>query len=557
MKKVMNQSTMTKLLNLGSILLTVVAIILFMISAAKNNKISQENDNRYYLVENANRFLNASKKLTSNVRQFAVTGDMTYYNEYVKEINDVQDREKGVANMEKIGLTKEEEEMVKKMQSLSNNLVPLEEQAMDMVKAGKMGEAIEYVFGTEYEENTAQIKLLQENFLEALDQRTTNAVNALKADAKVLQMIAIVFMIILALIQLISLKIIDRKLLKPLGLIEAEMLEISKGHLANPVKLEQNTSEIGMLVYAIAETKKKLNEYIQDISEKLGKMSDGDMRVAVELDYIGDFGPIKRSMEKISASLCETLSQIQEAADQVFTGADQVSIAAQSLAQGSTEQASTLEELSSNFMEVLGTVKTNAEYSKQAEDMAVGATQAIENSNQKMSTLMEAMEEVNRHSSQISQIIKSIEDIAFQTNILALNAAVEAARAGEAGKGFAVVADEVRNLAGKSAIAAADTTQMIENTVTAVQNGMNITREAVEDLHKLVESAKETSHLVRAVSEGSQGQAKAVGEVEDGVEQITSVVQTNSATSEESAATAEELASQATMMRQLIAQFRV
>lgn len=557
MKKVMNQSTMTKLLNLGSILLTVVAIILFMISAAKNNKISQENDDRYNLVENANRFLNASTKLTSDVRQFAVTGDMTYYNEYMKEVNDVQNREKGVANMQKIGLTKEEDEMVKKMQSLSNNLVPLEEKAMDMVKAGKTGEAIEYVFGTEYEENTAQIKLLQENFLEALAQRTTNAVNDLKADAKVLQMIAIVFMVILALIQLISLKIIDRKLLKPLGLIEEEMLEISKGHLTNPVKLEQNTSEIGMLVYAIAETKKKLNEYIQDISEKLGKMSDGDMRVAVELDYIGDFGPIKQSIEKISTSLCETLSQIQEAADQVFTGADQVSIAAQSLAQGSTEQASTLEELSSNFVEVLGTVKTNAEYSKQAEDMAVGATLAIESSNQRMSNLMEAMEEVNRHSSQISQIIKSIEDIAFQTNILALNAAVEAARAGEAGKGFAVVADEVRNLAGKSALAAADTTQMIENTVTAVQNGMDITREAVEDLHKLVESAKETSHLVRAVSEGSQGQAKAVGEVEDGVEQITSVVQTNSATSEESAATAEELASQATMMRQLIAQFRV
>lgn len=557
MKKVMNQSTMTKLLNLGSVLLTAVALVLFLLSAAKNRQIDKENDNRYYLVENANRFMNASSKLTSEVRQFAATGDEEHYNNYIEEVNEIKDRDIGVENMRKIGLTGSEEEMVEKMAGLSNELVPLEEKAMEKVRDGSIEEAMEYVFGDEYADTVAQIKGLQTAFLESLTGRSTKTVEDLKLQSQVLQNIAIVFMGIMAVIQLISLAVIDKKLLKPLAVIRDEMEEIAAGNLSGTSKMEPDTSEIGMLVNSMRKTKDTMNAYIHDISEKLGQMAQGDMRVTVELDYIGDFKPIKTAIEKISSSLRETLLQIQESAEQVLTGANQVSAGAQSLAQGSTEQASTLEELSASFMAVSNQVKANANYSKEAEEMAEGAAHAIAGSDQRMSDLMDAMEEVNRHSSNISQIIKSIEDIAFQTNILALNAAVEAARAGEAGKGFAVVADEVRNLAGKSAVAASDTTQMIESTIQAVNNGMEISREAVEDLHKLVESAEKTTELVKSVSEGSQGQAAAIGEVELGVEQITSVVQTNSATSEESAATSQELSSQAMMMRRLVERFKV
>lgn len=557
MKKVMSQSKMTKLLNFGSIFLMVIAVFLFISSTTKSGNIDKENDDRYDLVENANCFMDASGKLTSEVRQFAATGNEEYYNNYMEEVNEIKDREKGISNMKEIGLTDEENAMVEKMLSLSNELVPLEENAMEKVKDGQREEAIEYVFGAEYASTLEQIKKLQAEFMTSLDRRSTQAVEDLKADAWVFQTIAVVFMIAIAVLQLISFLIINKKLLKPLAMIDQEMQEISKGNLSNPMTMEPDTSEIGMLVYSMGKTKEALNTYIHDISEQLGKMSDGDMRVSVNLDYIGDFQPIKAAIEKIASSLRETLTQIQEAAEQVLSGANQVSIGAQSLAQGSTEQASTLGELSSAFEQVTEQVKNNADHSKDAEEMVVGAVNAIEASNQKMHTLMDAMEEVSRQSSQISQIIKSIEDIAFQTNILALNAAVEAARAGEAGKGFAVVADEVRNLAGKSAVAAANTTQMIENTVQAVNNGMSITRESAEDLEKIVGSAKETMYLVQEVSKGSQVQANSISEVEQGVEQITSVVQTNSATSEESAATAEELSSQAEVMRQFVGKFKV
>jgi len=557
MKKAMNQSTITRMLNLGSVLLTLVAILLFIFSASKNKSINTQNDDRFNLIDNAYLFMNASTKLTSDVHVFSVTGDQTYYNSYMKEVEQTKDRETGVANMQAIGLTSEEKVMIDEMMSLSNQLVPLEKEAMAKAQAGATSEATALVFGPEYENTVTRIKSLQTDFLNSLSERSARRVKELKAEANVMQTIAVLFLVTMAVLQLVSLAIVDRKLLKPLGLIKNEMEEISKGNLSNPVQLEADTSEIGTLVYAIQTTKQVLNSYIHDIAKKLELMASGDMRINVDLEYIGDFQPIKVAMQGISASLRDTMMQIQAVSDQVLAGANQVAIGAQSLAQGSTEQASTLEELSSSFSEVSDQVKSNAKYSKQAEDMAEGATQAIAGSNQKMQDLMDAMEEVSKHSSQISQIIKSIEDIAFQTNILALNAAVEAARAGSAGKGFAVVADEVRNLAGKSAVAASNTAQMIENTVQAVNNGMTITRESVEDLHNLVESAQKTMELVREVSKGSQVQANKISDVELGVEQITSVVQTNSATSEESAATAEELSSQANLMGQMIAKFKV
>lgn len=372
MKKVMNQSTMTKMLNFGSVFLMVVAAILFIGSAAKSNKIDKENDNRYYLVENANRFMNASAKLTSEVRQFAATGEEQYYNNYMKEVNQIQDRETGISKMKEIGLTSEENSMVEEMLSLSNQLVPLEEDAMAKVKEGATEEAMNYVFGAEYAGTLAKIKQLQSDFMRSLDKRSTKAVEDLKAEAKVFQMIAISFMVIIAVIQVISFMVINKKLLKPLGVIEHEMAEISKGNLSNPMVLEADTSEIGMLVYSMGKTKGTLNKYIKDISAQLEKMSKGDMRVSVDIDYIGDFEPIKIAIEKISASLRETLTQIQDAAEQVLAGANQVSIGAQTLAQGSTEQASTLEELSTAFVEVTDQVKRNAGYSKEAEDMVMG-----------------------------------------------------------------------------------------------------------------------------------------------------------------------------------------
>lgn len=330
MKKVMKQSTMTKLLNWGTIAMMVVAAALFITGAMKNGQVDEKNDQRYYLSENASVFMNASSGLTSAVREYAATGDEKYYNDYMKEINETKDRERGISNMQEIGLTKEEQQMVDDMMSLSNQLVPLEEKAMEAVKAGNKEEAVTYVFGGEYDVQAAKIKQLQNEFLTSLDKRSTKEVEDLKAVANVFQVIAIVFMVFTAIMQLVSLKIIEKKLLKPLGILEEEMGEIARGNLSHTLELEPDTSEIGMLVYSILKTKEALNRYIHDISDKLGRMASGDMTVNVDIDYVGDFEPIKNAIEKISSSLRDMLTQIKEAVEQVFTGAEQVSAGAQS-----------------------------------------------------------------------------------------------------------------------------------------------------------------------------------------------------------------------------------
>ena len=227
------------------------------------------------------------------------------------------------------------------------------------------------------------------------------------------------------------------------------------------------------------------------------------------------------------------------------------------MAQGSTEQASSVEELSSSINSISQQVNTNAEVARTASLKANEVGEGMQVSNKKMEEMMEAMTDISGSSREIGKIIKTIEDIAFQTNILALNAAVEAARAGAAGKGFAVVANEVRNLASKSAEASQNTSALIERSIKAVENGTRIADETAKSLLQAVEGAKEATRIINQISEASEHQAKAINQVTIGIEQISSVVQSNSATSEQSAAASEELSSQAQVLKRLVSTVRL
>lgn len=263
------------------------------------------------------------------------------------------------------------------------------------------------------------------------------------------------------------------------------------------------------------------------------------------------------AMRDINGRLSSTLSQINQAANQVSAGSDQVSSGAQALSQGATEQASSVEELAATITDISGQVKSNAESALNAKEKSEMAGTEIAASNQKMQELIAAMEEISKSSQEIGKVIKTIEDIAFQTNILALNAAVEAARAGAAGKGFAVVADEVRNLASKSADAAKSTTALIEGAITAVSNGTQLVDVTAKSLLSVVTGTQEVASIVNDISTASAEQASSIAQVTQGIDQISSVVQTNSATAEESAAASEELSGQAQMLNNLVGQFKL
>ncbi len=349
---------------------------------------------------------------------------------------------------------------------------------------------------------------------------------------------------------------ISRGISKPVKELTSVAEKMAEGDLSTEVNIE-TTDEIGQLAAALQKTCTSLRTYIKDIDINLAKMAQGDLTIHTDLEFKGDFISLRNSIAGIVGSLNTMILQIRQAADQVSTGSGQVSNASQELAQGAAEQASSVEELSATIMEISSEVDENAKHVNKASENVDTVTAEIAGCNQQMQHMVQAMGEISDSSNQIGKIIKTIEDIAFQTNILALNAAVEAARAGEAGKGFAVVADEVRNLASKSAEAAKETTKLIQNSVSQVEKGTKITNNTAESLLRVVDSAKAVSETVEDISQATAKQSSAIKQVNTGVEQISNVVQTNSATAEESAAASEELSGQARTLSELVQAFKL
>ena len=557
MKRAMKQSTLLSILSFVTIGLAVLLAVLFLVVMLLNAQILNKRQHQLYLNQYAQQFIDASELLTEKVRAYAASGNETYYNEYNQEVNTDQNREKSVMAMEDIGLTDAEAEMIENMSSLSDQLVPLETSAMEKVRNGDTTSALAYVYGVEYCNTLNQIHTLESQLLDEIQVRTQTEINQLTVRIYILEFLAITLAVIVVIFQVCNLTITRRRIIRPIQTLQDEMLELSKGNLSHSSTLEADSSELGMLVHAIQSTRETLQQYISDIQKKLTGMAQGNMNQQVDLEYIGDFSQIKTALETILSSLNTTLHRIDDSAERVNINASQVASGAQALAQGSTEQASSVEELAATINEVSHLVTDTAHRVEEVMQETNLSSQEVERCNQKMGEMTGAMEEIRTASLQIGAIIKTIEDIAFQTNILALNAAVEAARAGAAGKGFAVVADEVRNLAGKSASASQQTADLIQNAAQAVDKGAQIAMETADALTHVVESIQATDHHMSQIYQQSQRQAESAAQISQGVEQISSVIQNNSATSEESAAASVDLEDQATRLKSLVTQFHL
>ncbi|WP_373266481.1 methyl-accepting chemotaxis protein [Hungatella hathewayi] len=365
--------------------------------------------------------------------------------------------------------------------------------------------------------------------------------------------------LVLSVLVAIAILVVSNLITSPVKRLNLAARQMAEGDL--DIKIDvQGKDEVGQLAESLNRLAGRLNEYIQYIdesSEALKNLAAGNLAVKLKLSYEGDFAKIKNSFIQATDMIHETITRITSSADQVSTGAQHVSDAAQSLSQGVSEQASSVEELAAAISEISEQVTSNAENAKQARDKAKKVGEEMAASNRKMGEMNQAMEAIRDSSGEIGKIIKTIEDIAFQTNILALNAAVEAARAGEAGKGFAVVADEVRNLAGKSAEASKNTTEMIEASISAVENGTRIAKETAQSMLVAVEGARDVTDTIDRISSASELQAQSILQITQGVDQISSVVQTTSATAEESAASSEQMMGQAEYLKESVGYFQL
>lgn len=365
-----------------------------------------------------------------------------------------------------------------------------------------------------------------------------------------------VLVIVFGIILLKAVNCIIKRSLDPIQVITEGAAKLEAGDLNIHIDITSD-DELGHLAQAFNHISTIINNYINDISEQLSQMASNNMDITITQDYIGDFIPIQVSIEKISASLNETLHEIVRSADEVSTSSESVSSGAQILSDGATEQESAISRLAASIESLTQDVTANAKDAQTANKFVSEVNRNIEASNKEMEHLIRAMSAISHSSGEIEKIVKTIEDIAAQTNLLSLNASIEASRAGMAGKGFAVVANEIRGLASKSAQAVNQTAALIASSQEAVENGMGIADNTAKALMTVVKGSEEILGAMEKISNASQNQKSVLEQITSNVDQISSVVQSNTTFAQNSAATSAELSDQSRRLHELVNRFQL
>ncbi|MEG0178802.1 MAG: methyl-accepting chemotaxis protein [Oscillospiraceae bacterium] len=443
-------------------------------------------------------------------------------------------------------------ETVSKIEALHKDIHQLAGSALKIAPTDKV--AANKIYKDEIQNDISSLLVLLDNAIQDRQTLAVQAENSLDSFVKLTGFAAIGLML-LTLIACFNMYVyIKNQIGKPILHIAKTAKQLAEGEL-NLDFSSKSTNEVGELGLLLNSSVQTIAEYVEDIDRAMSEFAAGNFNVVPSQPFIGNFKNIEISIGSFITNMSETLKTISQSSNQVSSGAEQISGGAQALAQGATEQASGVEELSATINELSSQVQQTAADFKEINDIMGITSGEVRDGSQKMEDMTSAMDDIIKFSQKISSIIKTIDDITFQTNILALNAAVEAARAGRAGKGFAVVADEVRSLAQKSAEAANDITALIENSIKVVNNGATLTEESAGVFKNIVSMSDKITTKVESAFIASENQALAIRQIVTGIEQISSVVQTNSATSEESAAASEELHSQAQLLKELVSKF--
>lgn len=534
-----------------------VGVILLILFTAINIIVSVANADQLESVLFLNQYRMGSKTLTSEVQSYAVTGKSIYCDNYYKELEVDKNRDVAIAGLHKNDITEEELKGFDEIAAMSNELVPLEVEAIEKASQGDLIGAMSLVFGDEYETTVQKINAYTDECIEKIQNRISK-----KQSVLLIIMFMSEILFVLSFIYIVK-KVVDairfskKELLIPIVKVSDQMTELAKGSFAKEMDMQPDESEVGKMVEAIIFMKQNFSSMIHEISDVLDQMGSGNYHVEVTQEYVGEFVKIKDSLIKIVADMKQVLQTIKDTATEVDGGSEQLSKAAMDLADGCTIQSTKVTEVVEMVRKMASSMEEKAQDAQDTVMISSQAGELLMSGNQKMQDLKVAITEISKCSEEISTIIATIEDISSQTNLLSLNASIEAARAGEAGRGFAVVAEQVKKLAEESAQAAGETTVLIEKTVETVEKGIAIADETVRNMEEVMVGAKASTEKMAQMAEELREEANNMYIINENVSAVAEIVDNNSATSQETAAVSEEQTAQVATMVQMLSQFKI
>lgn len=536
------------------VIVGVVLLVVFVALSVMQNMVSAEQlESTMYL----NQYRMGSKTLTSEVQSYAVTGDKTYYDNYMKELNTDKNRDIAWAELEKNDITSDEWGQLNAIAEMSNGLVPLEEEAMTLAGQGNLEEAMALVFGDTYESTIQKINSETDSCINAIQDRLDRKSNILEIIKNISMILFIVAFAYIVRRIALAINFSKKELLEPIVKVSEQMNVLAHGNFHTNLDLVADNSEVGQMVSSIAFMKNNFSNMINEISDVLGQMGNGKYTIQVTQEYVGEFVKIKESLLKIAEDTRKTLLTIQQAAGEIDGGSNQLSQAAVDLAEGCTIQAGQVSEVASLIDTMAKSMEEKASEAEKTVQISSEAGMLLNQGNSRMQELKIAMAEISNCSEEIRTIVSTIEDISNQTNLLSLNASIEAARAGEAGRGFAVVAEQVKNLAEESAKATGETTKLIEKTVMAVERGIEIADATAENMSEVMVGAQASTENMSRMAVELREEANNMYRIDESVSKVSEIVDNNSAASQETAAVSEEQTAHVAMMVQMIQKFEI
>lgn len=504
-----------------------------------------------------NQYRLGSKALTSAVRSYAVTGDKQYYDAYMKELDTDKNRDIAWEGLKKNKLTADEWARLEQIASLSNGLVPLEEGAMESVTNGDLNTAVNFVFGTEYNETVSEISDFTDTLILQIQDRLKTRKNIMLFLQMICAALFLVSFVWMSRQCLTTSRFANKELLAPIIKVSEQMEALAAGNLHTALDLEADDSEVGRMVEDIATMKNNLVGIIEEIGFALEQMGQGNYKVSIEREYVGEYVQIEQSLRKIIEEMKETIGDIATATQEIDNGSGQLAEAADDLANSCTSQACEVSDMVMLISQLQEGISYNEKEAEEAVKISNLASSTLVAASEKMGELDVAMSEINECSRQITVVTTAISELADEIEMLSLNASIESARAGEAGRGFAVVAEQVKKLAEASLEAAGQTSELIERTTNAVDKGIQIAKESAVCMEDVQMGSEETASRINGIVDNLKTEVDDVTKITDGINAIAGLVDNNSATSQETAAIGEELKSQVEAMVDLMGRFRI